>query len=102
MSAAGPLPLSEITGMAPGASAAPGGGRGAPGEAVGGGDRYEKLDKLGEGCYGVVYRANDRLLQRVVALKKVRMNAWSDGVSAIALREICALKELRGGAIDSW
>ena len=33
---------------------------------------YEKIEKLGEGTYGVVYKAKDRLKNKLVALKKVR------------------------------
>ena len=57
--------------------------------------RYEKIEKLGEGTYGVVYKARDKLRGCLVALKKVRMDAWEDGVPATALREISVLKELR-------
>jgi serine/threonine protein kinase len=37
-------------------------------------ERYEKLNKIGEGTYGVVHRARDRETGRVVALKKIRFN----------------------------
>jgi serine/threonine protein kinase len=35
--------------------------------------RYERTDRLGEGTYGVVYRARDKLKNTMVALKKVRV-----------------------------
>jgi len=34
-------------------------------------NRYELLDKIGQGGMGIVFRANDRLNRQVVALKRV-------------------------------
>ena len=34
--------------------------------------KYLKLEKLGEGTYGVVYKAKERDTDRTVALKKMR------------------------------
>ena len=36
-------------------------------------DRYERIDKLGEGTYGKVYKARDTETGDVVALKKCRL-----------------------------
>jgi len=33
---------------------------------------FERLDQLGEGTYGIVYRARDKKTKDIVALKKVR------------------------------
>ena len=35
-------------------------------------DAYKKLNKIQEGTYGVVYRAQDKETGEIVALKKVR------------------------------
>lgn len=44
-------------------------------------DEFEKLNRIGEGTYGTVYRARDRRSQRVVALKRVLLhNESSEGV----------------------
>ncbi|KZT30226.1 Pkinase-domain-containing protein [Neolentinus lepideus HHB14362 ss-1] len=58
-------------------------------------DRYAKLEKIGEGTYGVVYKARDTELGTIVALKKIRLEAEDEGVPSTAIREISLLKELK-------
>ena len=58
-------------------------------------ERYQKLEKIGEGTYGVVYKAKDRQTNEVIALKKIRLEADDEGVPSTAIREISLLKELR-------
>ena len=36
-------------------------------------DRYRKLDKLGEGTYGIVYKVLDTVTNETLALKKIRL-----------------------------
>lgn len=48
---------------------------------------YEKLGRIGEGTYGVVYRARDKKTNEIVALKKVRMDREKDGVPITTLRK---------------
>jgi serine/threonine protein kinase len=36
-------------------------------------DQYEKLEKIGEGTYGKVYKARDKNTGKLVALKKTRL-----------------------------
>ncbi|CAH0022635.1 unnamed protein product, partial [Clonostachys rhizophaga] len=59
-------------------------------------DNYQKLEKLGEGTYGVVYKARDLAHGgRLVALKKIRLEAEDEGVPSTAIREISLLKEMK-------
>eukprot|EP00039_Didymoeca_costata_P032532 m.38210 g.38210 ORF g.38210 m.38210 type:complete len:301 (-) comp9403_c0_seq2:550-1452(-) len=58
-------------------------------------ERYRKIDKLGEGTYGVVYKAEDKQTSEIVALKRIRLDCVEEGVPCTALREISLLKELK-------
>jgi len=57
--------------------------------------RYRKIEKIGEGTYGVVYKAEDRKTREIVAMKKIRLEAEDEGVPITAIREISLLKELQ-------
>lgn len=37
-------------------------------------DNFQKVEKIGEGTYGVVYKARNRETGEVVALKKIRLD----------------------------
>lgn len=53
---------------------------------------YEKIKRIGEGTYGVVYKARDRTTGEVVALKKILMHREKDGVPLTAIRELRVLQ----------
>ena len=67
--------------------------------------RFKVLEKIGEGTYGVVYCARDSAIQHnvqgkhvedesLVALKKMRLDAYDEGVPVTTLREVALLKDL--------
>ena len=57
-------------------------------------DKYEKLEKVGEGTYGKVYKAQDKATGQLVALKKTRLEMDEEGIPPTALREISLLNLL--------
>ncbi|UXI17983.1 hypothetical protein NH340_JMT03926 [Sarcoptes scabiei] len=58
-------------------------------------DKYKKIEKIGEGSYGIVYKAIHKEDNTLVALKKIRLNSDSEGVPSTAIREISLLKCLK-------
>jgi serine/threonine protein kinase len=50
---------------------------------------YEKMRRVGEGTYGIVYQARHRSTGEVVALKKLRMDRERDGMPVTSVREVC-------------
>eukprot|EP00088_Acartia_fossae_P035761 TRINITY_DN3688_c0_g1_i10.p1 TRINITY_DN3688_c0_g1~~TRINITY_DN3688_c0_g1_i10.p1 ORF type:complete len:325 (-),score=39.79 TRINITY_DN3688_c0_g1_i10:466-1440(-) len=62
-------------------------------------ENFQKIEKIGEGAYGVVYKAMDKITQQFVALKKIRLDTEHEGVPSTAMREIALLKELEHPAV---
>lgn len=58
-------------------------------------EKYEKLEKLGQGTFGVVYKAKNVYTKEEVALKKILKQQDEEGVPSSALREIALLKEIQ-------
>jgi len=57
-------------------------------------EKYAKIDKVGEGTYGLVYKAKNLETGEIVALKRIRLDSIDEGVPCTAIREISLLKEL--------
>ena len=54
-------------------------------------DEFERLNKIEEGTYGVVYRAEEKRTGSIVALKRVKMEKEKEGFPITSLREISTL-----------
>lgn len=57
--------------------------------------RFEAVEKVGEGTYGVVYKARDRATGMWVAIKQQRLDPTAEGIPCSVLREISLLRDLR-------
>lgn len=58
-------------------------------------DGYERMEVLGSGAYGRVYKALDIENNRYIAMKKMNINLEREGVPTTTLREVALLKELK-------
>ncbi|KAK2163637.1 hypothetical protein LSH36_76g06023 [Paralvinella palmiformis] len=57
-------------------------------------EQYSILGRIGEGAFGMVFKAKHKESGEVVALKKVPLKKLDDGIPSNALREIKALQEI--------
>ncbi|XP_063296511.1 cyclin-dependent kinase-like 1 isoform X1 [Pelobates fuscus] len=58
-------------------------------------EKYEKIGKIGEGSYGVVFKCRNRDTGQVVAIKKFLESEDDPIIKKIAMREIRMLKQLK-------
>ena len=58
-------------------------------------EKYSKIEKVGEGTYGVVYKCKNKKSGDYVALKKIRLENEDEGIPSTAIREISILKQLK-------
>lgn len=58
-------------------------------------DKYEKISKIGEGSYGVVFKCRNRDNGTIVAIKKFVESEDDPLIRKIAMREIRMLKQLK-------
>lgn len=64
-------------------------------------DLYEKLEKIGEGTYGAVYKARCRETNELMAMKKLKLESETEGFPITSVREtITLLKGKHPNVID--
>lgn len=64
-------------------------------------DLYEKLEKIGEGTYGAVYKARCRETNEMMAMKKLKLESETEGFPITSIREtIILLKGKHENVID--
>ncbi|EJU03529.1 CMGC/CDK/CDK7 protein kinase [Dacryopinax primogenitus] len=57
--------------------------------------RYTKESKIGEGTFAVVYKGRQLSTGRPVAIKKIKVGQFRDGLDMTAIREVKFLQELK-------
>lgn len=53
-------------------------------------EKYEIIDRIGEGSYGIVYKGLSRATGEIVAMKNMRNFIGPEGIPATAIRDIVA------------
>ena len=61
---------------------------------------YQKIEKIGSGAYGSVYKAKNIKTQKIVAIKRIKISLDTEGIPSSALREITILRNLNHENIE--
>ena len=56
---------------------------------------YVRIEKVGEGTYGVVFKGRHKKRGEIVAIKKVKYECQDDGIPSSTVREISLLRDLK-------
>ena len=56
---------------------------------------YVRIEKVGEGTYGVVFKGRHKKRGEIVAMKKVKYECQDDGIPSSTVREISLLRDLK-------
>lgn len=49
---------------------------------------FLKIEKIGEGTYGVVYKGKNKVTGQLVAMKKIRLESEDEGIPSTAIRYV--------------
>lgn len=49
---------------------------------------FQKIEKIGEGTYGVVYKGKNKKTGQIVAMKKIRLESEDEGIPSTAIRHV--------------
>ena len=60
----------------------------------------QKLETIGSGTYGIVYKGKIKDTEELIAVKKIKIELESEGVPSTALREICILREMKLSKVE--
>ena len=58
-------------------------------------EKYEFGNVLGQGTYGIVYKAKHKETGDIVAIKQIKLEKEDDGMPSTAVREISLLQNLK-------
>lgn len=47
---------------------------------------FHRIEKIGEGTYGIVYKGRNKITGQIVAMKKIRLESEDEGIPSTAIR----------------